>query len=117
MAIKIELINCAQDPSIRKPEESAAAEIKKQFQKEFSKYPNAKGTLYILRSLSIFGYPVRDLDLVLIGSFENFQYKGKFNTINYGEINDLYIDSFICNIELKDIREHYRRTHTAKISL
>ena len=108
MAIKIELINCAQDPSIRKPEESAAAEIKEQFQKEFSKYPNAKGTLYILRSLSIFGYPVRDLDLVLIGSFQKFQYKGKFDTINYGEINNLYIDSFICNIELKDITPRNR---------
>lgn len=108
MAIKIELINCAQDPTIWKPEESAAAEIKEQFQKEFSKYPNAKGTLYILRSLSIFGYPVRDLDLVLIGSFQNFQYKGKFNTINYDEINDLYIDSFICNIELKDITPRNR---------
>lgn len=101
--IKIELINCAQDPTQMKPEQSAALEIKEQFEQEFSKYPNAKGTLYILRSVSIFGYKIRDIDIILIGQFENFCLRNKVVTKNYGEICNLYIDSFICNIELKDI--------------
>ena len=100
--IKIELINCAQAPTIQKPEESAAAEIKKEFEQEFSKYPNAKGKLYILRSISIFGYKIRDIDLLLIGKFENFSLRNKVNTKNYGDICNLNINSFICNIELKD---------------
>ena len=103
MAIKIELINCALDQTKRTPEESAAIEIRDQFEQEFAKYPEAKGTLYILRSLSIFGYKVRDIDLVLIGYFENFVYKGNFKTKNFGVVNNLHIDSLICNIELKDI--------------
>ena len=103
MAIKIELVNCALDQTKITPEESAALEIKKQFEKEFAKYPEAKGTLYILRSLSIFGYKVRDIDLVLIGYFDNFVYKSKVKTKNFGEVKGLHIDSLICNIELKDI--------------
>ena len=103
MAIKIQLINCAQDPSIQRPEESAACQIKEQFDKEFSKYPKAQGTLFILRSVSIFGYKIRDIDLLLIGSFANFIYKNKVLTKNYGELCNLNIDSFISNIELKDI--------------
>lgn len=103
MAIKIELINCALDQADKKPEESAAFEIKEQFEKEFANYPQAKGTLYILRSLSIFGYKIRDIDLVLIGYFENFEYKGTFKPNNYKQIKSLHIDSIICNIELKDI--------------
>ena len=91
MAIKIELINCAQDPTIQKPEESAACELKKKFELEFSKYPNAKGTLYILRSISIFGYKIRDIDLLLIGKFENFSLRNKVTTKNYGDICNLNI--------------------------
>lgn len=102
MPIKIKLINCALDPSIQKPEESAAVEIKQQFEQEFSKYPGAKGTLYILRSISIFGYKIRDIDLLLIGKFENFSLRNKLTTKNYGDICNLNIHSFICNIELKD---------------
>ena len=102
MSIIIKLINCALDPSIQKPEESAAVEIKQQFEQEFSKYPNAKGTLYILRSISIFGYKIRDIDLLLIGKFENFSLRNKITTKNYGDICGLNINSFICNIELKD---------------
>ena len=102
MSIKIHLINCAQDPTIQKPEESAATEIKKEFEKEFCKYPNAKGTFYILRSISIFGYKIRDIDLLLIGNFENFSLRNKVTTKNYGDICNLNIHSFICNIELKD---------------
>jgi len=102
MAIKIKLINCAIDPTIQKPEESAASELKKEFEQEFSKYPNAKGTLYILRSISIFGYKIRDIDLLLIGKFENFSLRNKVTTKNYGDICNLNIHSFICNIELKD---------------
>ena len=96
MAIKIKLINCAIDPTIQKPEESAASELKKEFEQEFSKYPNAKGTLYILRSISIFGYKIRDIDLLLIGKFENFSLRNKVNTKNYGDICNLNINSFIC---------------------
>lgn len=101
--IKIELVNCAQDPVECKPEISAAQQIKENFQKTFSNYETAKGTLYILRSVSIFGYKIRDIDLILIGKFENFQYRNRVSTKNYGEISGLHIDSFICNIELKDM--------------
>ena len=107
MAIKIQLINCAQDPSIQKPEESAATMLKERFEDEFKKYPEAKGTLYILRSISIFGYKIRDIDLVLIAKFENFSYRNKIFTKNYGEVCNLNIDSFICNIELKDVSSIY----------
>ena len=107
MAIKIQLINCAQDPTIQKPEESAATMLKERFEEEFKKYPEAKGTLYILRSISIFGYKIRDIDLVLIAKFEKFCYKNKIFTKNYGEICNLNIDSFICNIELKDVSSIY----------
>ena len=103
MAIKIQLINCAQDPTIQKPEESAATMLKERFEEEFEKYPDAKGTLYILRSISIFGYKIRDIDLVLIAKLDNFRYRNKILTMNYGELCNLSIDSFICNIELKDV--------------
>ncbi len=101
--IKIELINCAQDPVVSRPEASAAQQIKERFEQEFSNYPTARGTLYILRSVSIFGYKIRDIDLILIGNFEGFHYNRKVLTKNYDEISGLHIDSFICNIELKDM--------------
>ena len=101
--IKIELVNCAQDPVQSRPEISAALQIKERFEQTFSHYETAKGTLYILRSVSIFGYKIRDIDLILLGKFENFHYKRNLSTKNYGEISGLHIDSFICNIELKDM--------------
>lgn len=107
MAIKTQLINCAQDPTIQKPEESAATMLKERFEEEFKKYPEAKGTLYILRSISIFGYKIRDIDIILIAKFENFCFRNKVLTKNYGELCNLNIDSFICNIELKDVSSIY----------
>lgn len=101
--IKIKLINCAQDPAESRPEISAAQQIKERFEQELSNYETAKGTLYILRSVSIFGYKIRDIDLILIGQFEDFCYKKKVTTKNYDEVSGLHIDSFICNIELKDM--------------
>lgn len=103
MAIKIKLINCSQDPTKQSPEGSAACLLEERFKQEFEKYPEAKGTLYVLRSISIFGYEVRDIDLVLIGKFESFCYRNKVLTKNYDEVQGLYIDGFICNVELKDI--------------
>lgn len=111
--IKIELVNCAQDPVESRPEISAALQIKERFEQTFSQYETAKGTLYILRSVSIFGYKIRDIDLILIGKFENFHYKRNLSTKNYGVISGLHINSFICNIELKDmdsITDNGRRT-------
>ena len=101
--IKIELINCAVDPTSKKPEMSAALEMKERFEEDFAKYPNVSGKLYILHSVSIFGYKIRDIDLLLIGAFRNFDYRNKLTTKNYGEVKGLNIDSFICNIELKDM--------------
>lgn len=103
MPINIEIVNCSRFFNSLSPEENAAREIKDYFQQELNCYPNAEGTLYILHNVSIFGYEVRDVDLILIGNFENFHYTEKVEVKQYGEVDALEIRSFICNIELKDL--------------
>lgn len=102
MAINIVNVNFLHTGLNNTPEIVAAHQLKDKFTNNLDKYPNAKGTIYIFSNISIFGYQIRDIDLIIIGLFENFRYPNKVFSKNKGLINGLYIDSFICNIELKD---------------
>jgi len=68
--------------------------------KELSSYPNAKGDIYILTSIRIFGQKRNDIDMLVMGFFDNFRIENA-KTKNYGDVSELNIKSIICNIELK----------------
>ena len=103
MAIKIQLINCAQDPTIQTPEESAVTMLKERFEKELSLYPDAKGEIYILTQVTIFNQnqnDIRNIDILVMGFLDGLIMKD-VKTKNYGIVKELSIKSFITNIELK----------------
>ena len=102
MSIKINNINFSHIPGSTSPEREAAQQLKDKIESFISQYPEAQGDIYIFSNISIFGYPVRDIDIVIIGTFHNFQLRHKVYSKTLGEITNLQIDSFICNIELKD---------------
>ena len=101
MAIKVHhqpILNDGMDIS---DEYDAAKELVERFSSELSNYPEAKGDIYILSSITMFAQKRRDIDLLVIGFLKDFELKGKFKTINYGDIEKLKVESFIFNIELK----------------
>lgn len=98
--IKIETKSFAKDKSNISQEDSAAQILKEGLEKELAQYPNAKGTIYILTSIRVFGQKRNDIDMLVMGFLDNFTIKNA-QTKNYGCISDLNVKSFICNIELK----------------
>jgi hypothetical protein len=96
--IKVELRTFAQDEN--KNECIAAKRLKCILEEDLKKYPNAKGNIYILSSVRIFGQKRDDIDILVMGFAEGLILKN-LNTKNMGLVKDLQIKSFICNIELK----------------
>lgn len=97
--IKVHLKSFVQNSSVSK-EDEAAEHLKNKFEEELSSYPNAKGDIYILTSIRIFGQKRNDIDMLVMGFFDNFRIENA-KTKNYGDVSELNIKSIICNIELK----------------
>lgn len=81
-------------------EERAALKLKKWFEHEFSAFPDVKGNLYLLNSIRMFGEDRDDIDILVIGFFENLTFDNIW-TKNHGVVDKLHIQSFISNIEIK----------------
>ena len=92
--IKVHHKSFACDTQIVTKEEEAADLLKCNFEKELAAYPNAKGDIYILTSIRIFGQRRNDIDILIMGFFDNFMIK-KAKTKNYGEIQELNVKSII----------------------
>lgn len=80
-------------------EQVAAEALRDRFQEDLSIYPNAKGDIYILPSVRIYGQRRSDIDILVFGFVDGLTIKN-VRTKN-GEVNELSIKSFITNIELK----------------
>lgn len=100
MAIKVQHISFSQNETVISSEDDAAKSLKEMIQTELSIYNNCKGNIYILSSIRIFGQKRDDIDILVIGLLDNLILKN-LHTKNYGEVNELNINSFIVNIELK----------------
>lgn len=98
--IKIRVISFSQDKTLLSKEDDAANKLKESLQEELKSYPNAKGNIYIMTSIRIFGQKRNDIDMLVMGFIDNLKIKN-VKTKNYGEVESLDIKSFICNIELK----------------
>lgn len=96
--IKVQFKSFSKD--IISKEDEAAKILCENLEKEFALYPNAKGTIYILTSIRIFGQKRNDIDMLIMGFLEKFSFKN-IKTKNFGVVDELEIKSFICNIELK----------------
>ena len=81
-------------------EEEAANSLRSNLLEELSSWPNAKGTIYIMTNIRIFGQKRNDIDIIVMGFIDNLSLN-KIKTKNQGVVNDLRIKSFICNVELK----------------
>lgn len=104
--IKIYVKSFAKDTTLISKEDEAANQLKEKLQEELISYPNAKGTIYIMTSIRIFGQKRNDIDMLVMGIIENLTLKN-INTKNYGIVKELDIKSFICNIELKSHSANY----------
>ena len=100
MSIKIHRISFAQDTTLPSREDKAANDLQKRFENDLEQYKNAKGDIYILTSIRIFGQKRDDVDILVVGLLENFTIKS-VQTKNYDHLDELIIKSFIANIELK----------------
>lgn len=98
--IKVIYQNISSNTADNTPEVEAAQRLRDKFQEDLNTYPNAKGTIYIFSSIRIFGQKRNDIDLLVIGSIDNF-HLSNMHTKNRGDVEKLTIKSFIANIELK----------------
>lgn len=98
--IKIHTKSFSKDITSLSKEDEAANQLKNNLQEELASYPAAKGTIYIMTSIRIFGQKRNDIDMLVMGFIENLTFKN-INTKNYDVVKELYVKSFICNIELK----------------
>lgn len=98
--IRIYVKSFAKDTTLLSQEDEAANLLKNKLQEDLAQYPNAKGTIYIMTSIRIFGQKRNDIDILVMGFIENLTLKN-INTKNYSVVKELDIKSFICNIELK----------------
>jgi hypothetical protein len=90
----------SKDLTVFSNEEQAAIDLKELLQNELMRYPNTKGTIYVLSSIHLFGQRRNDIDILVIGLFDGFVIRNA-KTKNYDVVNELNIKSFIFNIELK----------------
>lgn len=98
--IKIHTKSFSKDITSLSKEDEAANQLKNNLQEELASYPAAKGTIYIMTSIRIFGQKRNDIDMLVMGFIENLTFKN-INTKNYDVVKELDVKSFICNIELK----------------
>ena len=64
-------------------EDEAANLLKDNLQEELASYPEAKGIIYIMTSIRIFGQKRNDIDMLVMGFIDNLTLKN-VNTKNYG---------------------------------
>lgn len=98
--IKIQTVSFSKDVTFTSKEDEAAIQLKENLQEELVSYPDARGTIYIMTSIRIFGQKRNDIDMLVMGFIDNLTLKN-VNTKNYDIVKELDIRSFICNIELK----------------
>ena len=98
--IKVITKSFSTDDTLLSKEEEAAESLRSNFQEELSSYPNAKGTIYIMTSIRIFGQKRNDIDMIVMGFIDNLSLNN-IKTKNQGVVDDLMVKSFICNVELK----------------
>ena len=98
--IKVQVKSFAKDTTVISKEDEAANQLKDNLQEELASYPEAKGIIYIMTSIRIFGQKRNDIDMLVMGFIDNLTLKN-VNTKNYDVVKELDIRSFICNIELK----------------
>ena len=98
--IKIHVKSFDKSQELISKEDEAANLLKDNLQEELSSYPEAKGVIYIMTSIRIFGQKRNDIDMLVMGFIDNLTIKN-VKTKNYDEVKELDIRSFICNIELK----------------
>lgn len=106
--IKIYIKNFATDSTLHSKENEAAEQLKANFEKYLNAYPQAKGNIYIITSIRIFGQKRNDIDMLVMGFIENLTLKN-IQTKNHDKVKELDIKSFICNIELKSHSANYVR--------
>ena len=100
MSIKIQRVSFAKDKTLPSREDKAANDLQQRFERDLAQYNNAKGDIYILTSIRIFGQKRDDIDILVIGLFENLIIKS-VQTKNCDHVDELVTRSFIANIELK----------------
>ena len=92
--IKIQTKSFAKDNIILSKEDEAAIQLKEKLQEELASWPDAKGTIYIMTSIRVFGQKRNDIDMLVMGFIENLTIRN-INTKNYGVVKELDISSFI----------------------
>lgn len=110
MSVKINIINPTPD---RNSQEAIAAEKLQQMLTQ-SIPNNVNGEIIIAYSLTLCGQDVRDVDLLLLGRFENCVYPSYYTNDPHYPKKDLVIDGFCITIELKGHKSDlvkYERTH------
>ena len=104
MSIQIHIVGTV-DPLHKSDEQEAAECLRKQFDADLKTFQCAKGDIYILPSVFLFGQKRRDVDLLVMGFIEgltlNDTFFAKTSENANIKINSLDIQSFIVNIELK----------------
>lgn len=100
MSLIHKVINCNRSHS-ETAEYNAAKELENRLVKWFNNF-KVDGYLYILSNVTIYGYRVRDIDILILCKLKGCVTHGDFRTLNHGTVNTLSIDSFITTIELKD---------------
>lgn len=98
--IKIHTKSFSKDIAAISKEDEAANQLKDNLIEELASYPEAKGTIYIMTSIRIFGQKRNDIDMLVMGFIENLTFKN-IKTKNYDVVKELDVKSFICNIEIK----------------
>ena len=98
--IKVLVKSFTKDVSLPSKEDEAAILLQERMQEELSSCPEAKGSLYILTNVRIFGQKRNDMDMLVMGFFEGLTIKS-VKTKNVGVVKELNVKSVICNVELK----------------
>ena len=98
--IKVVFKSFAKETTLISKEDEAAKLLQDNLRDDVLLYPDVKGSIYIMTNIRIFGQKRNDLDLVIMGLFENLVMRNvKFRDAD--TIEKLRVKSFICNIEIK----------------
>lgn len=110
MSVKISIIN----PITNQDSQEAKAAEKLQYMLTKSVPKNVNGEIIIAYSLTLCGQDVRDVDLLLLGRFENCVYPSYYTNDPHYPKKDLVIDGFCITVELKGHKSDlvkYEGTH------
>ena len=71
--IKVQVKSFAKDTTVISKEDEAANQLKDNLQEELASYPEAKGIIYIMTSIRIFGQKRNDIDMRAMGYIDNLK--------------------------------------------